>query len=136
MSRRWASLQQKDGSNIKLPRKLAFKLLAAGELVMVRRRPLTVRETSFGNYHEEQRHLSGRIVPGATRRALDGRTTRGRGCRVVIPRSALDPEAQETNRWLHRERLEIVAKREQVVKEIDPRPPARRVKKSGGKGQR
>jgi hypothetical protein len=119
VSRRFAQLQGKDGSTTKLSRKLAFQLVQDGTHYIVRRRPLVVAEKEFENYHEEQRHLSGRLVPRATRYGLNGTVVRGRGLRILVPRRNLDPATKKVERWLREERRKLASDDDEAVGQGD-----------------
>lgn len=72
-----------------------------------------VAEKEFENYHEEQRHLSGRIVPRASRFGLNGTVVRGRGLRILVPRKSLDPQTKRVERWLREEREKLEREEEE-----------------------
>jgi len=139
--RRWARIQNKDGSSLKVSRRIALRLLDSGDYRLIRRLPLVIGEILPYNYLEEKRHLTGRVVPGCTRTGLNGRYSIRRGRRAVVPRRSLDKDAQEANRWLDQERIKIIEAQKAVVHEVAQRrrstaPHLKKGRGSRGHGKR
>jgi len=114
VSRRFACLQLDDGQSTKISRKIAFELMDVGELVMVKRRPFTVKIPKHKEFHEDQRHLSGRRIPGVSKGLFNGRYSTGGGLRVRVPRSAQSKDYVMTIGWVrqsHRLMVEAAEKK-------------------------
>ncbi len=117
MSRRWAQLQLDDGLSTKISRKDAFQLIEVGELTLVKRKPLTVRIPKHKEYHEEQRHLSGRRIPGVTKGLFNGKASVSSGVRCRPSRSASNKTYIRTIGWVREAERIMVGKREKVKEE-------------------
>ena len=95
---------------------------------MVKRRPLTVKVPKHKEFHEEQRHLSGRRIPGLSKGLFNGRHSTSGGLRVRVPRSAQSKEYVMTIGWVRQShRLMIEAEEKKKAKdERDKRNKAKR----------
>ncbi len=113
-----ATVQLDDSLTATIPKKIAFQLIDLGELVMVKRRPLTVKIPKHKEFHEEQRHLSGRRIPGVSKGLFNGKHSTGGGLRVRVPRSAQSKDYVMTIGWVRQaERLMIEAQEKKKAKE-------------------
>jgi len=111
-----------------IPKKIAFQLIDVGELVLVKRRPLTVKIPKHKEFHEEQRHLSGRRIPGVSKGLFNGKYSTSGGLRVRVPRSAQSKEYIMTIGWVRQSyRLMIEDEEKKKAKvEMDKRNKAKR----------
>ncbi len=128
MSRRSACLQLDDGQSTKISRKIAFQLIDVGELVLVKRRPFTVKIPKHKEFHEEQRHLSGRRIPGVSKGLFNGRHSISGGLRFRVPRSAQSKGYVMTIGWVRQARRLMIEDEEKkkAKDERDKRNKAKR----------
>ena len=104
----FATVQLDDNLTATIPKKIAFQLIDVGELVLVKRSPLTVKIPKHKEFHEEQRHLSGKRIPGVSKGLFNGRYSTSGGLRVQVPRSAQNKDYLMTIGWVrHAERKMI-----------------------------
>lgn len=106
-----------DGLSTKISRKIAFQLIDVGELVLVKRRPLTVKIPTHKEFHEEQRHLSGRRIPGISKGPFNGKFSTSGGLRIRVPRSNQNKEYLRTIGWVREAERKMIAERERVKEE-------------------
>lgn len=119
VSRSPASLQLDDGLVTHIPRKIAFQLIEVGELILIKEQPLTVRIPKHKEFQEEQRHLSGRRVPGISKGLFNGRYSTSSGLRVRPPRSAQSRDYLVTIGMVRERQREILAEQEKVKDELE-----------------
>ena len=91
-----------------IPKKIAFQLIDVGELVLVKRRPLTVKIPKHKEFHEEQRHLSGRRIPGVSKGLFNGKHSTSGGLRVRVPRSAQSKSYVMTIGWVRQAEAKMI----------------------------
>lgn len=96
MSRRWAQLQTEDGSFTKLTRRAAFDLVETGDFEILRQRPLTISFLRYREFQEEQRHLSGRRIPGVSKPPFNGKSSTSSGIRCRPSRSIVNHQFVRT----------------------------------------
>jgi len=112
---RWSAiLQLDDDLTTKIPRKIAYQLIEIGELTLVHKRPLTVRVPKHKEFHEEQRHLSGRRIPGVSKGLFNGRHSTSSGLRVRPSRSGQSKDYLVTIGWVREAERKMIAGREKV----------------------
>jgi len=123
-----ATLQLNDNLTATISRKIAFQLIDLGELVMVKKSPLTVKFPKHKEFHEDQRHLSGRRIPGVSKGLFNGRYSTSGGLRVRVPRSAQSKDYVMTIGWVRQShRLMVEAEEKKKAKdEKDKRRKAKR----------
>lgn len=138
MARAFALLQDRQGTLTKIGRKEAYRLVESGQFSVIRERPLTIREVDAGSFGEEQRHLAGRKVPGATKGRFCGKNSQAQGVRVRPPRGVYDREGLATDRYLDDRRWEEQEARREAAEEIERkrRRAARRKRRTGRKRKR
>lgn len=90
MSRRWAQLHNEDGSVSKISIATARSWLESGDVTAVRDKPLIVTPVRHRDFDEEQRHLSGRKVPGVHKGIFNGKYSVSSGVRTRPPRSSVN----------------------------------------------
>ena len=96
LSRSWAQLQTEDGSFTKLTRRAAFGLVETGDFEILRQRPLTISLIRYREFREEQRHLSGRRIPGVSKPLFNGKSSTSSGIRCRPPRSIVNQDFVRT----------------------------------------
>lgn len=96
MPRRWAQLWNEDGSVSKISIATARTWLESGDVTTVRSRPLMVTPVRHKDFDEEQRHLSGRKVPGVHKGIFNGKYSVSSGIRTRPPRAAVNWEYVKT----------------------------------------
>lgn len=109
-----ATLQLDDNLTATISRKIAFQLIEVGELTLVKKRPLTVRIPKRKEFQEEQRHLSGRRIPGVSKGLFNGRYSTSSGLRIRPPRSSQCRDYLMTIGWVREAERKMIAKREKV----------------------
>ena len=131
MSRRWAQLQTEDGSFTKISRKAAFELVAGGDFEILRRRPLAISIIQNKEFQEEQRHTSGRRIPGVSKPLFNGKSSTSSGIRCRPPRSIVNWDYVRTSIMVEQFRKEDEARRDKEVRrqELKAMRRARRRKK-------
>ena len=97
LSRSWALLQIEDGSFTKITRKTAFELIDAGDFQILRQRPLSISLIQHKDFQDEQRHASGRRIPGVTKPPFNGKSSTSSGIRCRPPRSCVNWEYVKTS---------------------------------------
>jgi len=112
VSRRFACLQLDDGLFTKISRKIAFQLIDVGELVLVKRRPFTVKIPKHKEFNEEQRHLSGRRIPGVSKGLFNGKYSTSGGFRVKVHRATQSKDYLRTIGWVRKSQRRMIEKRE------------------------
>ena len=132
MSRRWAQLQTEDGSFTKISRKAAFEMVAGGEFEILRRRPLAISIIQNKEFQEEQRHTSGRRIPGVSKPLFNGKSSTSSGIRCRPPRSIVNWDFVRTSILVKEFKKEDETRRDEEVKrqERKARRRARRRKKN------
>lgn len=128
MSRRWAQLQTEDGSFTKISRKAAFELVAGGDFEIIRRRPLAISFIDYKEFQEEQRHNSGRRIPGVSKPLFNGKSSTSSGLRCRPPRSIVNWDYVRTSILVGEFRKEDEARRDEAVKD-EERKARRRARK-------
>ena len=108
----FATVQLDENLTATIPKKIAFQLIDVGELVLVKRRPLTVKIPKHKEFQEEQRHLSGRRIPGVSKGLFNGRYSTSGGLRVRVPRSAQSKDYVMTIGWVRQEHRKMIDKKE------------------------
>jgi len=103
-----------DDLTTKIPRKIAYQLIEIGELTLVKKQPLTVRVPKHKEFHEEQRHLSGRRIPGVSKGLFNGRHSTSSGIRVRPSRSGRSKDYLVTIGWVREAERKMIAGREKV----------------------
>lgn len=116
MSRRWAQLQTEDGSFTKISRKAAFEMVAGGEFEILRRRPLAISIIHNKEFQEEQRHTSGRRIPGVSKPLFNGKSSTSSGIRCRPPRSIVNWDYVRTSILVEQFRKEDEARRDKEVR--------------------
>lgn len=116
MSRRWAQLQTEDGSFTKISRKAAFEMVAGGEFEILRRRPLAISIIQNKEFQEEQRHTSGRRIPGVSKPLFNGKSSTSSGIRCRPPRSIVNWDYVRTSIMVGEFRKEDEARRDKEVR--------------------
>ncbi len=116
MSRRWAQLQTEDGSFTKISRKAAFELVAGGDFEILRRRPLAISIIQNKEFQEEQRHTSGRRIPGVSKPLFNGKSSTSSGIRCRPPRSIVNWDYVRTSIMVEQFRKEDEARRDKEVR--------------------
>jgi len=96
LSRRWAQLKTEDGSFTKLSRRAAFEMVSTGDFEILRSRPLTISLIRYREFQEEQRHLSGRRIPGVSKPPFNGKSSTSSGIRVRPDRAIVNPDFVRT----------------------------------------
>lgn len=134
MSRRWAQLQTEDGSFTKISRKAAFEMVAGGDFEILRRRPLAITLCQAREFQEEQRHNSGRRIPGVTKPLFNGKSSISSGIRCRPPRSIVNWEFVRTSILVKEFRKDDEARRDQEVQRQERK--ARRRARKGKKKRR
>lgn len=90
MPRRWAQLHNEDGSVSKISIATARAWLESGDVTAIRDKPLIVTPVRHRDFDEEQRHLSGRKVPGVHKGIFNGKYSVSSGVRTRPPRSSVN----------------------------------------------
>jgi len=108
----FATIQLDDNLTATIPKNIAFQLIEVGELTLVRKRPLTVRIPKNKEFREEQRHLSGRRIPGISKGLFNGRYSTSSGLRVRPPRSAQDRNYLMTIGWVRQAEQKMIGEKE------------------------
>lgn len=116
----FAVVQLDDHLTATIPKKIAFQLIDVGELVLVQRRPLTVKIPQHKEFHEDQRHLSGRRIPGVSKGLFNGRYSTSGGLRIRVPRSSQSKEYLMTIGWV-RQSYRLMVEDEEKKKAKDER---------------
>lgn len=116
MSRRWAQLQTEDGSFTKISRKAAFEMVAGGEFEILRRRPLAISIVQNKEFQEEQRHTSGRRIPGVSKPLFNGKSSTSSGIRCRPPRAIVNWDYVRTSILVEQFRKEDEARRDKEVR--------------------
>lgn len=96
LSRRWAQLQTEDGSFTKLTRRAAFDMVETGDFEILRERPLTISLLRYREFQEEQRHLSGRRIPGISKPPFNGKSSTSSGIRCRPNRGIVNQDFVRT----------------------------------------
>lgn len=96
LSRSWAQLQTEDGSFTKLTRRAAFEMVSAGDFEIIRRRPLAISFIRYREFQEEQRHLSGRKIPGVSKPLFNGKSSTSAGIRCRPSRAIVNMDFVRT----------------------------------------
>ena len=121
-------MQLNDNLTATISRKIAFQLIDLGELVMVKKSPLTVKFPKHKEFHEDQRHLSGRRIPGVSKGLFNGRYSTSGGLRVRVPRSAQSKGYVMTIGWVRHAYRDMIDK-EEKEKEKDEKDKRRQAKR-------
>jgi hypothetical protein len=86
MARRRAQLRESDGYHRSIGRRTAYLLVRIGEFKIVQERaPLIIEQDFCKMFGHEHRKLCGRLVPGVTKKRLNGGFSWGSGTRVRDP---------------------------------------------------
>lgn len=126
MSRIWALLQTEDGNFTKLSRRAAFEMVADGDFGILRRRPFTISHLQFKEFQEEQRHTSGRRIPGISKPLFNGKSSTSSGIRCRPPRSAVNLDYVRTAILLRSFQLAEEERRDEAVRAEDKKARRRR----------
>jgi hypothetical protein len=108
-----------DNLTTKIPRKTAYQLIEVGELTLVQKQPLTVRVPKHKEFHEEQRHLSGRRIPGISKGLFNGRHSTSSGLRVRPSRSGQSKDYLVTIGWVREASRKMITDQEQVKDDLE-----------------